>query len=398
MSLADTSLYYPFIRIPEPTLVHSLLFKDGIKRIIPPHAEMDNDRVQQAERPSNICKQYLGYEFIESADYWLAREEIAEMFCSFLDAADTTQRPEHFTPLLGPDYKVNLVYTPNTYSSGTQYFVYAHKFDHRVFETIEALRWMKYHEEENACEMRNELCNLYVTVLASCISKQTREPVCTGLIEAEELLRKPVFLEYFRDAVPPQMQDTQDGSELCINLLLSHTRDSTRNVESLPPAHKILTLNEAVRIRAGLEEHRQHFCRLVDDLIRKAEAVRSEDENAYMSLEVKEVTDAAEDYANRIERQAEQELTRARKGALEHFRTGFSAAVPLLGVAADALTGNTPAPGLWTAAGSILAVGTHLLPKGTVQQQAQQAATSRQQAFLFMNRLWGARDARLPVA
>ena len=61
MSLADTYLYYPLIRIPESTLVHSLLFQNRIKRIIPPHHEMDEFHHKQATLPNDICRQYLGY-------------------------------------------------------------------------------------------------------------------------------------------------------------------------------------------------------------------------------------------------------------------------------------------------------------------------------------------------
>ena len=34
MNIANTYLYYPLIRIPEETLIYSLLYKDKIKRII----------------------------------------------------------------------------------------------------------------------------------------------------------------------------------------------------------------------------------------------------------------------------------------------------------------------------------------------------------------------------
>jgi len=58
MKLADKYLYYPFIRIPETTLVHSLLYKDRIKRIIPPESEMDVEQSQRARLPNEICRQY----------------------------------------------------------------------------------------------------------------------------------------------------------------------------------------------------------------------------------------------------------------------------------------------------------------------------------------------------
>ena len=129
MALEDTYLYYPYIKVPESTLVHSLLFKDSIKRIMPPQHEMDEFHANQAKRPNDICRQYLGYEFIKEADYYTAKKEIAVSFCEFLDKAKTTNNPELYEPLLGVGYKERFGFDKNRLNFGTQYIVYAHKFD-----------------------------------------------------------------------------------------------------------------------------------------------------------------------------------------------------------------------------------------------------------------------------
>ena len=390
MSISDTSLYYPFIRIPQPTLVHSLLFKDRIKRIIPPHHELDDDRLRSAMHPNKVCKQYLGYDFIENADYRQARSEIAEMFCDFLDEAHSTKAPKHFEALLGENYKNTLVYSPHTFSHGTQYFVYAHKFDQRVFEKLESLKWMRFHREKNACEMRNELCNLYMTILATCISKQTGEPVSTGVQQAEGLLRQPAFWKHFRDAVPPQIAGRNKTAELCVNLLLTNGENS----DDAPAIHEILSFEEAARIRSGLEDHRRHFSDLVDHLIKKSEAVNPVDEDSFLSLEVKEVLTGAEEYLRQIKAESTRQLASNRKQAVEKFRSGFSAVVPLVGVAADALTGATAPPGIWTTTGSILGVGVLYSSHRNTTPAVQEFISTRQHAYLFMNRLWDIKMAR----
>ena len=44
MNIVNTYLYYSLIRIPDEILIHSLLYKDKIKRIIPPaHSVVDED-------------------------------------------------------------------------------------------------------------------------------------------------------------------------------------------------------------------------------------------------------------------------------------------------------------------------------------------------------------------
>ena len=394
MSISDTSLYYPFIRIPQPTLVHSLLFKDRIKRIIPPHHDLDDDLLRSATHPNDVCRQYLGYDFIENADYWQAREEIADMFCDFLDEASSTKHPKHFEPLLGIDYKNALEYSPHTFSLGTQYFVYAHKFDHRVFDKLESLKWMRFHQKKNACEMRNELCNLYMTLLAACISKQTGEPVSTGVRQAEELLREPTFWKHFHDAVPPQITGQDGTAELCINLLLTNGENS----DDAPAIHEVLSFDEAARIRSGLEDHRRHFSDLVDHLIEKAEAVNPADVNAFLSLEVQDVLASAEEYLGHIRTESTRQLASSRKHVVDRFRSGFSAVVPLVGVAADALTGAAPVPGLWTAMGSILGVGALFLPNQRTEQAVQEFMSTRQHAYLFMNRLWDISNERAGIA
>lgn len=396
MKLADKYLYYPFIRIPESTLVHSLLYKDRIKRIIPPDSEMDLQQSRQARFPNEICRQYLGYEFIESADYWEAKDRIADLFCAFLDEAYNTNSPKHFEPLLGENYKRNLPFKKNLIVSGTQYFVYAAKFSPKVFDKLESFGWMRYEKSRMACELRNEICNIYMSLLAACISKLTKEPISTGLRQADDLLRSPLFLEYFSEVIPPHMQQRENTIELCINLLIGVADGGSGSKKETIPLHDLLTFPEAVRIRCGLEHERRDFCALVDDIIAKARAVDLSDPDAFISLETKDVLERANDYLDRIKREAINQASEERKNLISQVQSGLSAVFPALGVTADIFAG-LPAPGIWSLGGTMLGLGTFFIPRIAGKRNknnAQQMLTSRQKAYIFMNRLWDIRDGR----
>lgn len=398
MKLADKYLYYPFIRIPESTLVHSLLFKDRIKRIIPPDSEMDMQQSRQARQPNEICRQYLGYEFIESADYRTAKKEIADLFCSFLDEAYKTNNPQYFESLLGKNYKKNLVFKKTSHTVGTQYFVYAAKFSRKVFDKLDSLSWMRYYKNRLSCELRNEICNIYMSLLAACISKLSKEPISTGLRQADDILRSPLFLEFFSEVIPPHMQNHENTIELCINLLMGESDTQSDAEQNKIPLHEVLTFPEAVRIRCGLENERGDFCALVDDITDKAKAVDPSDPDAFITLEVKDVLERANDYLSRIKSEAINQVSEDRKSLISHVQTGLSAAFPALGLTADILTGVSPAPGVWSLGGTILGLGTFFMPKIIGKRNRtneQQMLSSRQKAYVFMNRLWEISDKKI---
>lgn len=178
-------------------------------------------------------------------------------------------------------------------------------------------------------------------------------------------------------------------------MILAQGATDTDEFHIYPTAEEILTFDEAARIRSGLEEYRRHFCSLIDDLIEKGRTVDPSDPQAYMSLEVKDVVSAAQDYLNRIATEAAQQVSKSRRNTVEKLRTGFSAAIPVVGLAADTLLGSTPAPGFWTATGTILSVGSLLMSQSESNvENSQKFLTSRQRAYLFMNRLWDISDAR----
>ncbi len=394
MSLSTTSLYYPFIKIPESTLVHSLLFKDRIKRIIPPSSDMDDYQRGQAQSPNDICRQYLGYEFIEDADYRIAKELIVDSFCAFLDEANKTKHPDHFVPLLGNDYRKRLAFEDDSLAFGTQHFIFAHKFAPQVFEKLESLQWMRNHKDMPAYELSNELCNVYMSLLAACISEQTKEPITTGLIEADEIIRTPLFSQFFGGVIPSDIQ-SDNNRELCVNLLLGSSATSAET--GAKPLHDILTFPEAVRIRCGLEDKRREFCATVDKIINKAKAVDPKDPEAFISLEVDDVIENATEYLNSIKEEAAKNVSDERKDLVTNIKTGVSLLLPPIGTAADVIFKDAPMPGSWSSAGVIFSLGIFFIPKvfkTGEQQNFQKMLTTRQKAYLFMNQLWDIRDMK----
>ncbi len=389
MTLADSYLYYPFIQIPDSTLIHSLLFKNSIKRIIPAYHDMDRNVADEAYKQNEVCRQYLGYDFIDEADYWEARETIAPIFCDFLDEISATKYPEVYSPILGENYQSNFNIKNKSVVFGTKYIVYARKLSGLVFSKLDELGWMKFHEDSNACEMSQELSNLYMTLLAACISQQSKEPISTSSKLSDDIINSKIFRSSFK-TVLPQYSDNNDAIQrVCINLLLN-------KAEPKQPIETILSFPEAVRIRAGLEKERQEFCNLVDDLTNKVELLDLKDPEAFLSLEVKDVIEVASQYINQIQSEAKQQIASERKDMISNIQTGLSLTLPVIGLLGEVYLNNAPYPGLWGTSFAALGLTTYFLPdllKSNDEQQ-KKIAIQRENAYLYMNKLWNIQDVK----
>lgn len=390
MTLADSYLYYPYIKVPDSTLIHSLLFKDRIKRIIPAFHEMDESVANEAYQQNDICRQYLGYEFIEEADYWKARETIASIFCDFLDEINTTKNPEIYHPILGYNYKDRFHIKNKNIIFGTKYIVYAKKLSAEVFDKLDALGWMKLHRESHACEMSQELSNLYMTLLASCISQQTKEPISTSSRLSDDIINSEIFRSSFK-TILPQLEDSNEIQNVCINLLLSKS-------EHKQPIETILSFPEAVRIRAGLEQERVSFCELVDDLTSKVKLLDLQDPEAFTALEVKDVIEAADIYINKIHSEAKKQIASERKDMITDIQTGLSLTLPVIGLLGEVYLNNTPHPGLWGTSFTALGLATYFIPKilkNNEQNKLEKVQLTRENAYVFLNRLWDIQTSKM---
>lgn len=392
-SLATTSLYYPFIEIPEPTLVHSLLFKERIKRIIPPLHAVGDDQREAYDLPNKISKQILGYEFIEEADYYDSRSDIAEAFVDLLTDAHSADNPGEFETLFGKNYQSHFNLKKTTIIGSVQYFIYAHKFDEKVFAKLEEIGWVR---GGKLCELRNELCNVYMTLLAAAISKCKREPISTGLKESEEILRNPTFQRYFAHLLPLQLQGNSVVQELCLTVLLSGNLMG-RSTTKLPAIHEILSFREAVYIRASLEKSRRDFCQAVDEIVGKIIAIGPQDPEALVRYEVKEVVEAAREYKDKIDREMQKHVSDYKKDLRTYVRTGISLTFPVLGVIVDSLLAGAPTMLLGSATGTTISllsfIALQRAPK-PVTKNEQRDRGNRENAYLFLNQLWDLQEDR----
>lgn len=237
-----------------------------------------------------------------------------------------------------------------------------------------------------------------MSLLAACISKMFKEPISTGLRQADDILRSSLFLEFFSEVIPPYMQQNEDTIELCINLLMGEPDTQLSSGQKKIPLHDVLTFPEAVRIRCALENERKNFCALVDDITEKAKAVDPSNPDAFITLEVKDVLERANDYLSRVKAEAINQVSEEKKSLVSHIQSGLSAVFPVLGLTADVFTEMSPAPGVWSLGGTILGLGTLFMPRLVSKRDLnneQKMLTSRQKAYVFMNRLWDISDTRI---
>lgn len=396
MSFSDTFLYYPFIDIPESTLVHSLLFQERVRRIIPSIMGMDEQRYNDAQRPNAIFRQYLGYDFIEDANFWEATREVSNMFCVFLNDASTAKRSTKFEPLLGKSYKQRFDFRKNRTYSSTQHFIYAQKFDSQVFELLTKLNWTRFHSDMYACELSNELCNLYMTLLACCMSKNSGRPISTDVGQAASMIREPVFKKYFAAALPIDASDVS-LQELCISILMRSDIGETDGKQI--PMHQVLTIHEAARIRAGLEAERRSFSNCVGQLIQKAKISNPTSIPEFLKIHAQEVIEAAKDYNVRTKAAAADAMEKERRKLIPNLSTGISIAIPMVKLAIESSL-NAKFPGMGAVASTGIEIaGLYLISNILPERQlpAQLGRTKSDEIHLFMNRLWDARDQRSSV-
>ncbi|GEP44798.1 hypothetical protein BGE01nite_40890 [Brevifollis gellanilyticus] len=355
---------------------------------------MDEERFESAQTSNAICRQYLGYDFIQAAEFWEAREDVAQMFCHFLTDAATAKNGAIFESLLGKDYKQKFEFKNRQNFGFTRHFVYAQKFDQRVFEKLLELGWARFDDAMYACELSNELCNVYMTLLACSISQRNGQPISTDMKVAEDIIRNPLFRKYFGKVLP--FEDVSGRlQDFCISLLMRN------NAADLSAKHvsmdEVLTVHEAARIRAGLESERKSFSDAVTKMVEKARITDPTSIPEFLALNAQEVISAAEDYGRLTREATMNNVDRERKKVIPNLSSGISITLPLAKLLIES-SGNSAVPGI----GSIVGTGfemaaLYLLSAGLFEEKQQLKETERteiEKVHLFMNRLWDARTQR----
>jgi len=399
MNVADTYLYYPLIRIPDETLIYSLLYKDRIKRIIPPAHSVGNEDWEEFDRPNRIIRQALGYDFIEEADFYESKRLISEPFFQLVKDSYKTRSPVKFEPLLGKTYKKRFQVTHRIILSGVVYFLYPEKIDPRIFELLESIGWLKEDKQTHRCEVEKELWHVYMTLLAANVSKAKGESISTNFALCEEILRNPVFQEYFGPLIPEHYSKNTKIEEVCINLLFNNCEVVDEQRVQAVPLHNLISLQQAAYIRSGLEDKRVAFCNLINNLINEVVSLQQTDNKAFIELLLKEIVESTIEFNSNLKARVSQELTSDKKSMQDYWFAGLSLCFPLVGVVLDPLFDAGSQLYYGVGAGSIAALISFLAlqnyPKRPKPNVDDLAYSSRQKAYLYLNRLLEIRRSKL---
>jgi hypothetical protein len=399
MSIANTYLYYPLIRIPDETLIYSLLYKDSIKRIIPPDHGVGAQDWEEFDMPNRIIRQALGYEFIQQADFFQSKSEISAPLLNLIKDAYSAKNPEKFERLFGEGYQERFKVKKRIKLAGTFYFLYPEKLDEDVFAELKRIGWLKKDKHSHRCEVEEELWHVYMTLLAANVSRLQGESISTNFPLCEDILRNKIFQQYFKDLLPEQFSGHRELEEICINLALNNHLGKEATPQRIIPLHHLISLQQASYIRAGLDNKRIAFCKMIDNLIKKVVSLEPKDLIGYLEAEIKDIQEAAIEFNAQLEKQVTSELTKDQKERREYWYAGLSLSFPILGLLLDVSTGGVSGIPVGSAAGQLLA----LLSFSLIQSQPTPESASigrgemlpRQQAYIFMNRLWEIRRAKM---
>ena len=114
---------------------------------------------------------------------------------------------------------------------------------------------------------------------------------------------------------------------------------------------------------------------------------------------VKDIEQAALEFNNRLQQQVSEELTKAQDEKKDYWYAGLSLTFPVLGSVLDVITKTATLMPKAALLGSLIAIVSFLAlkrkPKGTKRSSDKMALTSREKAYLYMNRLWEIRRAKI---
>ena len=160
-------------------------------------------------------------------------------FSAFLREANNSKTDTPFKSLLGENYKERFSEIKNRHF-GIQHLVFVEKFDHNVFSALEETGWMVYHEDTRACELPQEICDIYMTLLASNISKAQGDLLETNQQYCENVFRNTDFQNYFKKLLPPQYCDLKEFKDISINFLFGNNESN-----NAIPIHSLLSIQSS---------------------------------------------------------------------------------------------------------------------------------------------------------
>jgi hypothetical protein len=173
-----------------------------------------------------------------------------------------------------------------------------------------------------------------------------------------------------------------------VNFLFGNANPTSENNEPMIPLHRLLTVGQAARIRAGLESERSAFAQVIHREIRKAQLATPESPSDFLAELLKTVKEEALDYRMKLSRAVNEKVIAKQQSSQGRWFAGLSIVFVGAGFIMDAV--SPPHIPVGTGAG-IAATGLSYLilrqgaPTGEVSKGA---VSSRERANMFLNHLW----------
>ena len=165
------------------------------------------------------------------------------------------------------------------------------------------------------------------------------------------------------------------------------------------PLHKLISLQQASYIRAGLEDKRQDFFNLINNLLKEAESLVLQNEKSFLEAKLDDIKESAQEFNNELNRQIGNELTGRQQNLKSYWYAGCSLTFPVVGKLVDIFINSSYQLGIGEGLGSILTLGSFLalrnIPKTTDNKIKEIALSSREKAYIFMNKLWEIHRSKL---
>ena len=126
------------------------------------------------------------------------------------------------------------------------------------------------------------------------------------------------------------------------------------------------------------------------------EALGVKDDIEYIETEMYELEQSAKEFNIELKKRVALELTAAQKGKNDYWYAGLSLSFPIWGQLVDRFSGDGTTLGAGTSIGTILSLISFLKLKQNrnIYKSEPDEYSSRQKAFLFMNKLWDIRESK----
>ncbi len=134
-------------------------------------------------------------------------------------------------------------------------------------------------------------------------------------------------------------------------------------------------------------------------MLKKVVSIGATDEVSLLHTYLKDVVIATVEFNNSLQRNISKELTNNQKQLKDFWYAGISLSFPILGTIADQFIGESAQPYYGKAIGSLVSLISFMTlkprPLRSSSPADKVAYSSRERAYLYLNRLWEIRRSKL---